>query len=593
MAESKSDHWREYLMEAGGLGIFMMSACVFTTAIEHPGSPIRQWIANAFIRRVIVGMGMGLTAIGLIYSPWGKQSGAHLNPSVTITFFRLGKLTLPDAFFYVLAQFIGAAAGVMVSAFILKLWISHPAVNYAVTVPGPKGESVAFAAELFISFVLMTMILVVSNGTRFPALTGVFSGILVATYISLEAPLSGMSMNPARTFGSAVFSHVWKGWWIYVTAPPIGMLLASEFYRRLCGVNCVVCAKLHHQNDKRCIFRCGYRHGITAPLQAQLLSRENGKNFSAITKESLSEKPSIDEELKMTNLRKRLTRWVALLFVLTTGTSNAQVTEKKALTLEGAKKVIAAAEAYAKQNNVPGGVIAVVDDGGNLMALERLDGTFAAGATISIGKARTAVMFKKPSKVFEDLINKGRTTMVSLKDFTPLQGGIPIVVDGQIVGGVGVSGASSAQQDEELAIAGAKAASEFKDTAAALVPAATRYFAKEKVDAAFDKGAVLLERPDDGNFAVNTSRRDSPGTVEVHLKDADIMYVLKGSATVVTGGKLLDAKTVAPDEVRGSQLEGGETHNLVPGDVLIVPHGEPHWFKEVKGPLLYFAVKVR
>lgn len=295
----------------------------------------------------------------------------------------------------------------------------------------------------------------------------------------------------------------------------------------------------------------------------------------------------------MTNLLKRLAGWIALLFVVITGTSNAQVTEKKALTLEGAKKVIAAAEAYAKQNNAPGGVIAVVDDGGNLMALERLDGTFAAGATISIGKARTAVMFKKPSKVFEDLINKGRTTMVALKDFTPLQGGIPIVVGGQIVGGVGVSGASSAQQDEELAIAGAQAAAEFTVGAMTSAPATTGYFAKDRVDAAFDKGAVLFERPEGGNFAVNTSRRDSPGAVEVHLKDADIMYVVKGSGTIVTGGKLLDGKTVAPDEIRGSQLDGGEAHTLVPGDVLLIPHGEPHWFKEVKGPLLYFTVKVR
>jgi uncharacterized protein GlcG (DUF336 family)/mannose-6-phosphate isomerase-like protein (cupin superfamily) len=295
----------------------------------------------------------------------------------------------------------------------------------------------------------------------------------------------------------------------------------------------------------------------------------------------------------MTNLLKSPAGWVVVSFVLIAGTSNAQVTEKKALTLEGARKVIAAAEAYAKQSNAPGGVIAVVDDGGNLMALERLDGTFAAGANISVGKARTAVMFKKPSKVFEDLINKGRTTMVALKDFTPLQGGIPIVVGGQIVGGVGVSGAASAQQDEELALAGAQAATEFTMSPTASAPETTGYFAKERVDAAFEKGAILFERPENGDFAVHTSRRDSPGVAEVHLKDADIMYVLKGSATIVTGGKLLDGKTVASDEIRGSQLEGGEAHNLVPGDVLIVPHGEPHWFKEVRGPFLYFTVKVR
>src|SRR6266705_945363 len=132
------------------------------------------------------------------------------------------------------------------------------------------------------------------------------------------------------------------------------------------------------------------------------------------------------------------------------------VQDKKSLTLEGAEKVIAAAKAEAKKNQ-EGGVIAVVDDGGNLMALERIDGTFAAGASVSMGKARTAVLFKKPSKFFEDLVNKGRTAMVALNDFTPLQGGIPLEWEGKIVGAVGVSGAASAQQDEELAIAGAKA----------------------------------------------------------------------------------------------------------------------------------------
>lgn len=283
--------------------------------------------------------------------------------------------------------------------------------------------------------------------------------------------------------------------------------------------------------------------------------------------------------------------FVALLSVLQP--VNGQVAEQKVLTLEGARKVIAAAEAYARQNNAPSGVIAVVDDGGNLIALERLDGTFSAGANISIGKARTAVMFKKPTKVFEELINKGRTTMVALKDFTPLQGGIPIVVDGQIVGGVGVSGAESAQQDEELAIAGAGAAKEFTSSSTTPIAAKTLYFARDKVETAFEKGSVLLERSEEGHFAVNPSRRDSPGVVEVHQKDADIMYVLKGSATLVAGGTLLDGKTMAPDEIRGSQLSGGETYRLSEGDVIVVPHGEPHWFKEVKGPFLYFTVKVR
>jgi glc operon protein GlcG len=149
---------------------------------------------------------------------------------------------------------------------------------------------------------------------------------------------------------------------------------------------------------------------------------------------------------------------VGILMVLTlSSTGSAQTVQKKSLTLEGAKRVIAAAIAEAKNKSAPGGAIAVVDEGGNLIAVERLDNTFAAGAHISIGKARTAVLFKRPTKFFEDAINQGRTAMTTLSDFTPLQGGIPIIVDGQVIGAVGVSGAASAQQDEELAIAGANA----------------------------------------------------------------------------------------------------------------------------------------
>jgi len=266
MEQRYSDHWPEYLMEAGGLGLFMISACFFTTMLEHPGSPVRQWLGSAFLRRTIIGVAMGLTAIGLIYSPWGKQSGAHFNPSVTITFFRLGKLARADALFYVLAQFAGATAGVFASSFLLNRWISHPAVNYAVTAPGAAGTATAFGAELLISFLLMTVILFVSNSKTLPAFTGVIAGILVATYITLESPLSGMSMNPARTVGSAALSHTWKAWWIYFTAPPIGMLAAGELCLRLRGSRGILCAKLHHQNNKRCIFRCGFRER-SAPAQ--------------------------------------------------------------------------------------------------------------------------------------------------------------------------------------------------------------------------------------------------------------------------------------------------------------------------------------
>ena len=279
----------------------------------------------------------------------------------------------------------------------------------------------------------------------------------------------------------------------------------------------------------------------------------------------------------------------AAIALLVAVAGRAQFAEKKTLTLDGAEKVIAAAKAEAKKLKSPGGVIAVVDDGGNLMALARLDGTFAAGANISIGKARTSALFNKPTKFFEDVIKNGRTSMVALNDFTPLQGGIPIVVGGQLVGAVGVSGAASAAQDEELAIAGANAFSS-SQTSSSQTP--VRFFPAKEVDQAFVKGAVLLDGHDT-NYAVHASRRDTPGQVEIHTQDTDVIHVLDGKATFITGGKVVNANTVAANEIRGASVEGGETTHLAKGDVIVVPAGTPHWFKEVQGPLLYYVVKVR
>ncbi len=273
---------------------------------------------------------------------------------------------------------------------------------------------------------------------------------------------------------------------------------------------------------------------------------------------------------------------------------NAQTVDKKALTIDGARRVIAGAIAYAKKNNAPGGVIAVVDEGGNLMAVERLDGTFAAGANISIGTARTAVLFKRPTKAFEDIIKNGRTAMVALPDafFTPLQGGVPIMIDGQIVGGVGVSGAASAQQDEELAMAGANVFSDAKMSDMPANKPPVLFFDAKQVSTSFSTGAVLLDGSD-RHYMVHTSRRDKPGLAEIHALDTDIIYVMQGSATLVTGGAAIDAKQTEPNEIRGSRIEGGLTQRLSKGDVIIVPNNTPHWFKEVNGEFLYYTIKIR
>jgi aquaporin Z len=236
----------------------MESATVCTILLEHPASPLRQSIASGLERRMLMGLLMGATAVALIYSPWGRRSGAHMNPSVTLTFLRLGKIAPADAAFYVAAQFAGGILAVVFVSLLTREALAHPAVRYASTLPGSAGAAVAFAAEIGISFLLMLTVLVVSNTRRVMHLTGIAAGILVACFITFEAPLSGMSMNPARTTASALPAGVLHSLWIYYTAPLLGMLLAAEVYVRARGSRAVLCAKLHHDARVACLFRCGH-----------------------------------------------------------------------------------------------------------------------------------------------------------------------------------------------------------------------------------------------------------------------------------------------------------------------------------------------
>jgi len=257
-AKPVKNYWPEYAIEAACLGAFMVSACLFGTLLGHPASPVVRLIQYPVLRRILMGLAMGTTAVTLIYSRFGKRSGAHMNPATTLTFLRLGKIRTVDAGFYVAAQFAGGVAGVGLAALLLGTWLSNASVNYVVTLPGVYGDAWAFVAEVVITFLLMTVILHASNDPRLNRYTGIFAGILVALYISIEAPISGMSMNPARTFGSAFTAANWTSLWIYFSAPPLGMLAAAEVYVRRRGLKQVLCAKLHHANSERCIFRCNY-----------------------------------------------------------------------------------------------------------------------------------------------------------------------------------------------------------------------------------------------------------------------------------------------------------------------------------------------
>jgi aquaporin Z len=250
-------HWPEYLIEAWALGTFMVSAAVFSTLLSHPRSPLVGIVHDGDSRRALIGIAMGLTAIALIYSPWGKRSGAHMNPAVTLTFWRLGRIARWDGVFYIVAQFAGGVFGVLFAAALLRDTFRSPPVAYVGTHPGMHGIAAAFVAEFAISALLMTIVLRVSNDDRYAKYTGLCAGLLVALFIAFEAPVSGMSMNPARSFASAFPAGMWRDLWIYCTAPVLGMQAAAALHVVLRGRQSVRCAKLMHSADQRCI-HCGY-----------------------------------------------------------------------------------------------------------------------------------------------------------------------------------------------------------------------------------------------------------------------------------------------------------------------------------------------
>lgn len=237
LAASWRDHWPLYFMEAAELALFMLSACIFTVLLFHPASPVLVWLPHAAGRRMLMGIAMGLTAVGIIKCPWGQRSGAHFNPAITLTFLFLGKIGLTDALFYIFFHFVGGIGGVALAALMLGSSLASPAVEYAVTVPGPLGTGAAFAAEFFMAALLMTVVLITSNAPRLAHFTAYLMGVLIASYILIFAPISGFSINPARTTGSAVFAHIWTAAWVYFTAPVLGMSIAAESYVRLAGTH--------------------------------------------------------------------------------------------------------------------------------------------------------------------------------------------------------------------------------------------------------------------------------------------------------------------------------------------------------------------
>lgn len=269
MAATLVRHRTLYLIEAWGLGTFMLVACLAATLLEARGVALPGLMAGLLGRRFLMGMAMGLTAIALIYSPWGARSGAHFNPAITLTFAALGKIHAFDAALYVCAQCVGGLCGVLLAYAIAGDALARVPVSFIATFPGPRGTAVAFGMEALISALLMALTLITSNRARLMRYTGVFCGLLIVLFVTFEAPYSGMSMNPARTLASALPSGIWSDAWVYFTAPLLGMALAAAGYR-LVSKRTVACAKLNHDTEHVCPFYCQYRtRGIHVPSLAR------------------------------------------------------------------------------------------------------------------------------------------------------------------------------------------------------------------------------------------------------------------------------------------------------------------------------------
>ncbi len=258
MIEALSRHWPERLIDGALLGVFMFVACVGAAAVEHPASALRRRMPSAAARRWAMGALMGVTAVLLIRSPWGARSGAHMNPAATIAFLALGKVEPWDAFFYALFQIVGGIIGVQIAAAFLRDAARHESVRHAVTVPGAAGPRVAWAAEFLMAFLLMAVALTLSGRASTAPYTALAIGALLTLFIGLEAPISGMSVNPARTLASALAAREFKGLWIYLTAPTAAMLLAAALYTAAMGSGAVRCAKWNHSGDAPCPFHCTF-----------------------------------------------------------------------------------------------------------------------------------------------------------------------------------------------------------------------------------------------------------------------------------------------------------------------------------------------
>jgi len=248
--------FRLAMIDGALLGLFMISVGVFAVLIASPQSPLGLFELPPLAKRALMGAAMGTTAFLLISSRWGGRSGAHMNPAVTVSYLRLGRIPPRTAMVYVPMQVLGGIAGVLIITLVMGRLFTDAPVMYAATNPGPLGSLVAFAAEFAIAFAMFSIVLWATNSPTLARHTPKIVGVLLFLYITLEEPLSGMSLNPARTLASAVPAGAYGSVWVYLIGPLAGMLAAAEVRMRLRGGQSVHCCKINHENHEHCPF-CG------------------------------------------------------------------------------------------------------------------------------------------------------------------------------------------------------------------------------------------------------------------------------------------------------------------------------------------------
>ena len=223
-----------YLIEAAGLAGFVIVAGLTVIFLEHPSLPVMHGVLSQHLatRRIILALVMGVY-IAAVTAWFGQSTGAQFNPAVTVSFLCLGKMTLANSAGYIAAQLAGAASGILLLSWFTGGLFSHPLINYSVTEPKvPHGMMGAFIAECIISFILMFSVLATASSNRFEKYVPLLSGVCIFAFIAVELPFSGMSMNPARSIAASLAAGKWKYIWIYIVAPVISMLAATEIFSR-------------------------------------------------------------------------------------------------------------------------------------------------------------------------------------------------------------------------------------------------------------------------------------------------------------------------------------------------------------------------